>query len=202
MMSPSPRRLRPLRLRGAWCWRVSNSCLSILCEVRIMKRIHLVLVWGLWAGALGAAYGQEPPVVDAVGQQAAALEADLGKFKDSTPEAAEVMVKLADLYYRDGRLFGLVRVAEKFVASHPTDPRHSAMMLKLIDAQQGLSRNKDLAATVRQFIARYPTGHDSHVRARHGTRSGRNTVPRYAPGHATYAHAGHGARCTFRGASQ
>ena len=157
MMSPSPRRLRPLRLRGAWCWRVSNSCLSILCEVRIMKRIHLVLVWGLWAGALGAAYGQEPPVVDAVGQQAAALEADLGKFKDSTPEAAEVMVKLADLYYRDGRLFGLVRVAEKFVASHPTDPRHSAMMLKLIDAQQGLSRNKDLSTTVRQFLARYPT---------------------------------------------
>ncbi len=128
-----------------------------------MKR-SLFLLAGLFAASLTShrpVFGQAPavpapPVVDEVGKQAAVLEADLGKYKDSTPEAAEVMVKLADLYYRDGRLFGLVRVTQQFVASHPTDPRHSAMMLKLIDAQQGLSRNKDLSATVKQFLTRYP----------------------------------------------
>lgn len=101
------------------------------------------------------ALAQEPPA-DGVGKQAALWEADLGKYKDSTPEAAELMVKLADLYYSDARLFGLVRVAQQFVSSHPQDPRHSAMMLKLIDAQEGLSRNKDLSATIRQYLTRYP----------------------------------------------
>ena len=32
---------------------------------------------------------QEPVPTDAIGQQAAALEAELGKFKDTTPEAAD-----------------------------------------------------------------------------------------------------------------
>ncbi len=117
-----------------------------------------ILLTGLMTLVSTAAWAQQPaPDVDEVGQQAAGLEAELGKFKDSSPEAAAAMVKLADLYHRDGRLFGLVRVAQQFVASHPTDPRHAAMMLKLIDAQEGLSRNKDLCATIRQFISRYPT---------------------------------------------
>ena len=103
-----------------------------------------------------SAWSQDAAVIDEIGKQAALLEAELGKYKDSTPEAAEAMVKLADLYYRDGRLFGLVRVTQQFVTSHPTDPRHRAMMLKLIDAQEGLSRNKDLSATIRQFNSRYP----------------------------------------------
>ena len=108
-----------------------------------------ILLTGLMTLVSTAAWAQPPaPVVDEVGQQAAGLEAELGKFKDSSPEAAAAMVKLADLYYRDGRLFGLVRVAQQFVASHPTDRRHAAMMLKLIDAQEGLSRNKDLCATI------------------------------------------------------
>ncbi len=66
------------------------------------------------------------------------------------------MVKLVDLYHGDGRLFGLVRVGQQFVAAHPTDPRHKAVMLKLIDGQEALSRNKELAVSIRQFIARYP----------------------------------------------
>jgi TolA-binding protein len=116
----------------------------------------LFLLAGLFAASFVPAFAQEPPAVDEIGRQAALLEAELGKYKDSTPEAAEVMVKLADLYYQDGRLFGLVRVTQQFVAAHPSDARHSAMMLKLIDAQQGLSRNKDLSATIRQFLSRYP----------------------------------------------
>src|SRR5687767_14996531 len=98
----------------------------------------------------------EAPMVDVVGQQAATLEAELGKFKDTSPEAAEAMVKLVDLYHADGRLFGLVRIAQQFVAAHPADPRHQAVMLKLIDSLEALSRNKDQAATIRQFLARYP----------------------------------------------
>jgi len=99
---------------------------------------------------------QEPVPTDVIGQQAAALEAELGKFKDTTPEAAESMFKLVELYHKDGRLFGLVRIAQQFVASHPADARHQAMMLRLIDGQESLSRNKELAATIRQFLARYP----------------------------------------------
>lgn len=119
--------------------------------------IQLLLVMTLLLTfVMSPSMAQEPVAADEVGKQAALLEAELGKYKDSTPEAAEVMVKLADLYYADGRLFGLVRVAQQFVSSHPTDPRHRTMMLKLIDAQEGLSRNKDLAATVRQFLTRYP----------------------------------------------
>ena len=94
--------------------------------------------------------------IDDINQQAAKMEADLGKYKDSSPEAADVMVKLAKLYHDDGRVFGLARVGQMFVAAHPSDPRHKDMMLKLIDALDALSRNKDLAATCRQFLSRYP----------------------------------------------
>lgn len=119
-----------------------------------MTRTQILLA-ALLTLTCGVSWSQQVPVADEVGRQAALLEAELGKFKDSTPEAAEAMVKLADLYYRDGRLFGLVRVSQQFVSSHPTDPRHRAMMLKLIDAQEGLSRNKELSTTIRQFMARY-----------------------------------------------
>jgi TolA-binding protein len=105
---------------------------------------------------LASTFAQEPAAEDPVGKQAAALEAELGKYKDTTPEAAEAMAKLVDLYHSDGRLFGLVRVAQQFVASHPTDARHKAIMLKLIDGQEALSRNKELAVSIRQFMARYP----------------------------------------------
>jgi TolA-binding protein len=130
---------------------------------RFMKRTTLVL--GLFALIATPAFAQAPPaapaapaepMVDLVGQQAAVLEAELGKFKDTTPEAAEAMVKLVDLYHQDGRLFGLVRIGQQFVGAHPADPRHKAVMLKLIDGQEALSRNKDVSATIRQFLTRYP----------------------------------------------
>src|SRR3954470_16617567 len=94
---------------------------------------------------VSAVYAQEQPAADdPIGKQAATLEAELGKFKDTTPEAAEAMAKLVDLYHADGRLFGLVRIAQQFAAAHPTDPRHKGVMLKLIDGQEALSRNKEL----------------------------------------------------------
>src|SRR5687768_12723337 len=118
-----------------------------------MKSHLFILPLVLAAASLVA----QEPAPDPIGQQAAALEAELGKYKDTSPEAAEAMAKLVDLYHQDGRLFGLVRIGQQFVAAHPADPRHKAVMLKLIDAQQALSRNKELAATIRQFLARYPS---------------------------------------------
>ena len=53
--------------------------------------------------------------IDAISQEATRLEGELGKFKDSSAEAADVMVKLVDLYHQHGRLFGLIRVAQRFV---------------------------------------------------------------------------------------
>ena len=44
--------------------------------------------------------------LDPVSQEAAKLEADLNKFKDTSPEAAELLVKLTDLYHLHGRVFG------------------------------------------------------------------------------------------------
>lgn len=111
-------------------------------------------IWSACAGRPVAA--QSPPTEESVNQEAARLEAELGKFKDTTPEAAEAMLKLVELYHGAGRVYGLVRVGQLFVAAHPADARHPAVMLKLLDGLEALSRNKDVAATGRQFLARYP----------------------------------------------
>ncbi len=95
-------------------------------------------------------------LTDPISKQAAVLEAELGKYKSTAPEAAEAMVKLVELYHADGRLFGLVQAGQNFSASHPSDPRHKAVMLKWIDGLAALSRDQEVAATIRQFIARYP----------------------------------------------
>jgi TolA-binding protein len=101
----------------------------------------------------------QPPAenpVDEVSRQATSLEAELGKYKDNAPEAGEALIKLTQLYYDHGRVFGLVRSAQRFVAAHPTDPRHAAVMLKLLDGLEALSRNKEFAVIGRQFLTRYP----------------------------------------------
>jgi hypothetical protein len=95
------------------------------------------------------------PLVDVVSEQAAPLEGELGKYKPTTPEAAEVMVKLVDLYHQHGRVFGLIRVAQTFVSTQPNDARRQQIMLKLIDGLQVMSRNKDLIVICRQYLERY-----------------------------------------------
>ncbi|MFP6691924.1 MAG: hypothetical protein VB875_02815, partial [Pirellulales bacterium] len=97
---------------------------------------------------------EEP--IDVVGQQATQLEAELGKYKDSSPEAAAVMLKLVDLYHSNGRVFGLTRVAQRFTAAQTNHAQHAAVMAKLLDGLEALSRNEDLIASCRQFLARYP----------------------------------------------
>ncbi|MHC4355851.1 MAG: hypothetical protein ACYS0H_24380, partial [Planctomycetota bacterium] len=95
--------------------------------------------------------------IDDVSRQATRLEAELGKYKATSSRAGDTMVALVDLYYQNGRVFGLVRVAQKFVAAHPADGRHKDVMLKLIDGLQVTSRNEDFVAACRQFLTRYPS---------------------------------------------
>jgi TolA-binding protein len=108
------------------------------------------------AAAPAANVANVEAVDDEVSKQASTLEAELGKYKDSSSEAAEVLVKLCELYHREGRLFGLVRAGQQFAAAHPSDPRHQAVMLQLLDGLEALSRNKEMGAACRQFLARYP----------------------------------------------
>jgi len=95
--------------------------------------------------------------IDPASQAATALEAELGKYKDNAPEAGEALFKLTGLYYENGRTFGLVRAAQRFVTAHPTDPRHASVMLNLLDGLETLSRNKEFAVIARQFLTRYPS---------------------------------------------
>jgi len=98
---------------------------------------------------------EESPL-DAVSQEVTQLEGELNKYKDNTPEAAATMLKLVDLYHTNGRVFGLVRVAQRFTSSQTTHPQHQAVMLKLLDGLEAVSRNQDSAAVCRQFLERYP----------------------------------------------
>ena len=94
--------------------------------------------------------------VDPVTLQASKLEAQLSKMRNTSPEAAEVMLKLIDLYHDSGRVFGLIRVSQSFVALHSTHAKHKDAMLKLMDGLQATARNKELVATSRQFLVRNP----------------------------------------------
>lgn len=103
------------------------------------------------AAAVAAAAAEE-----AASKEASTYEAELGKLRDTSPEAAELMLKLVDLYHTNGRVFGLLRVGQKFVAAHVTHPKHRDVMLKLLDGMLASARNKEAIAACRQFLQRYP----------------------------------------------
>ena len=115
------------------------------------------LIWAICL-TLSAATAQDKDAtaIDDISRQASQLEADLGKVRDTSPEAAELMLKLIDLYHQQGRVYGLVRVGQQFIAAHVTNPRHKEAMLKLLDGMQATSRNKEITAVCRQFLTRYP----------------------------------------------
>ena len=94
--------------------------------------------------------------LDLISKQAAVLEADLAKLNSSSKAGGEQLLKIIDLYYDNGRPFGLVRFAQTFIGLHTTHPRHKDVMLKLIDGLQTTGRNKELIATGRQFLTRHP----------------------------------------------
>ncbi len=129
----------------------------------LMRRIALFGLMVIFGSAFSSAAFAQPATstkasaqdvedskqLDEVSQQAAKLEADLNKYKDSSPEAAELLVKLTDLYHQHGRAFGLIRAGQRFAAAHPSDPRNQAVMLKLIDGLEAMSRHKELTVSIR-----------------------------------------------------
>src|SRR5687767_8874450 len=114
-----------------------------------MRYLPLLLL-ALLSGPLGAQSG-----IDEISQQASQLESELGKVRDTSPEAAELLLKLVDLYHQHGRAFGLISAGQKFTVNHGAHPRHAEVMLRLIDGLQITSRNKELTAACRQFLGRY-----------------------------------------------
>ena len=96
------------------------------------------------------------PAPSANEEQITKLEAELSKLRDTSPEAADVMLKLVDLYAAEGRVFGLIRVGQTFSTSFTTHPQHKTVMLKLLDGLVGTSRNKETVTLARQFLQRYP----------------------------------------------
>lgn len=119
------------------------------------------LAWAQPAAKPAAPAKSEPVVKDEVNQQAAKLESDLAKLKDSAPEAAPLMVELVNLYHKNARVFGLVTMAERFLNNQPQDKSARDVLLKLIDGLQATSRNKELASTARQFLTRFPADKDA-----------------------------------------
>lgn len=118
--------------------------------------LKLALIGALIAGSSPLGFAQDAAPTDEVSQEATRLEGELGKYKDTAPEAGEALFQLSELYYTHGRLFGLVRSAQRFVSAHTSDPRHPAIMLKLLDGLEALSRHKEFTVIARQFLTRYP----------------------------------------------
>ena len=98
---------------------------------------------------------QDKPAQKEINQQLSQLESELGKYKDSSPEAAALMLKLGDQYYQHGRALGLVRICQRFTSIQIKHGQHQQMMLKLIDGLQVLSRNKDMIVACRQYLECY-----------------------------------------------
>lgn len=123
---------------------------------RLLLRTSILAMAALSAVFLPCHPSAAQTTLDKLSQRASELEANLGKYNDRTPEAADLMVKLIELYHDDARLFGLVRVGKRFISTHPQDPRHKEVMLKTIDGLQALSRNTDMIVACRQFLTQYP----------------------------------------------
>ena len=115
-----------------------------------MKKIIFPLMLGLTLVLTAAV----PSKTDAVDERATALESQLNKSLDASPEAAKVMLELTDLYYSEGRVFGLVRVGERFVKAQSRHARHREVMLRLLDGLEVMARWEEFITYGRQYLSR------------------------------------------------
>ena len=115
-----------------------------------MKKILLLSVLLPTLAVQAAAPAAE---VDA---KAKTLEAELSKALDSSPQGAKAMLELVDLYHGNGRVFGLVRVGERFAKAQSTHAQHRAVMLKLLDGLEVMARRDDFITYAREYLSRYP----------------------------------------------
>ncbi|MBL68557.1 MAG: hypothetical protein CMO74_08955 [Verrucomicrobiales bacterium] len=91
-----------------------------------------------------------------VDAKAKALEAELSKALDTSPQGAKAMIELVNLYHEHGRVFGLVRVGERFAKAQSTNTQHRAIMLKLLDGLEVMARWDDFITYAREYLSRYP----------------------------------------------
>ncbi len=89
---------------------------------------------------------------------AADLEAKLKETTESSPTGGKLMEELADLYWKDEKIFGLIRTTSKFSRSQTENPKRAEMTLKLIDGYTVAARHDDVIVTGRQFLEVFP-GH-------------------------------------------
>ena len=125
-----------------------------------MKFIRILLAFALLPFPL-LAQDEEPAeeessAISALDQQIADLEAKLNQTLDTSPLAAITMLQLIDIYYKEGRAFGLVSTGRRFINAQPEHPKHKDVMLKLIDGFLVTARNQDIVTVSRQFAAMYP----------------------------------------------
>lgn len=121
-----------------------------------MTRRALSLVCLLIACFTITVIAQDKDKLDPIQKQTASLEAELSKLRFSTPEAAKIQLELIDVYHKHGRVFGVIRVGQKFVSLHTEHPRHKEVMLKLLDGLRAGARTREAIAIARQFLERHP----------------------------------------------
>ena len=113
--------------------------------------------------------------------QAANLEAKLKETTESSLAGATLMLDLADLYWKNEQVFGLIRTAGKFSRAQTEHPQRAAMMLKLMDGYAVTARHDDVIVTGRQFLEVLPKhALTNKVRDRMATayeNTGRGTSP-------------------------
>ncbi|MFK7911872.1 MAG: hypothetical protein AB8F34_14920, partial [Akkermansiaceae bacterium] len=88
--------------------------------------------------------------------QAADLEAKLKETTEASPIGAKLMLDLADIYWKNEQVFGLIRVTSKFSRSQTKHPQRAAMMLKLMHGYAVTARHDDIIITGRQFLEIFP----------------------------------------------
>jgi TolA-binding protein len=88
--------------------------------------------------------------------QASDLEAKLKETAESSPTGAKLMLDLADLYWKNEQVFGLIRTTGKFSRAQTEHPQRPAMTLKLMDGYAVTARHDDVIVTGRQFLEIFP----------------------------------------------
>ena len=130
-----------------------------------MKLSRILALLALLPFALHAQ--DEEGGISALDQKIADLEARLNQTLDTSPTAAITMLELIDIYYKEGRAFGLVGTGRRFINAQPEHPKHKEVMLKLIDGFLVTARNADLIKIGRQFASMYPDAAETAEVERH-----------------------------------
>lgn len=88
--------------------------------------------------------------------QASDLEARLKETTESSAAGAKIMSQLADLYWQNEKIFGLIRTTSRFSRAQTESPQRAEMTLKLIDGYAVAARHDDVIVTGRQFLEIFP----------------------------------------------